>query len=71
MGLGVSVKGITKPRDINHPLLDHINSLDHRIKFTNDSQKGGCLPFLDTFVTCQADGSVKVSKYHKPTHTDQ
>ena len=50
---------------------DHINSLDPDIKFTNDPEKEGCLPFLDTLVTRQADGSVKVSVYRKPTHTDQ
>ena len=41
------------------------------IKFTNDPENEGTLPFLDTLVKRQADGSVKVSVYRKPTHTDQ
>ena len=56
-------------KDRAQDFTDHINSLDPHIKFTNDHEKEGCLPFLDTLVTRQADGSVKVSVYR--THTDQ
>ncbi|XP_072025293.1 uncharacterized protein [Amphiura filiformis] len=50
---------------------DHINSQNEHIKFTNDPEKDGQLPFLDTLVKRQTDGTVKVSIYRKPTHTDQ
>ena len=58
-------------KDRAQQFTDHINSLDPHIKFTNDPEKEGTLPFLDTLVKRQADGSVKVSVYRKPTHTDQ
>ena len=57
-------------KDRAQDFTDHINSFDPHIKFTNDPEREGCLPFLDTLVTRQADGSVKVSVYRKPTHTD-
>ena len=57
-------------KDREQDFTDHINSLDPHIKFTNDPEKG-FLPFLDALVTRQVDGSVKVSVYRKPTHTDQ
>ena len=50
---------------------DHINSIDPHIKFTQDPEKDRTLPFLDTLVTRLDDGSLKVSVYRKPTHTDQ
>ena len=52
--------------------LDHINSIDPAIKFTVESNQGNWpIPFLDTLVTPQADNSLSISVYHKPTHTDQ
>ena len=47
-----------------------INSLDPHIKFTSDPEKKDVCHF-GHLVTHQADGSVKVSVYIKPTHTDQ
>ena len=44
--------------------------VDYHIKFTNSTEKDESLPFLDTFVTQQVDGKVKVSVYRKPTHMD-
>ena len=52
--------------------LDHINSIDPAIKFTVEcNQDNGAIPFLDTLVTPQADHSLSITVYHKPTHTDQ
>ena len=31
----------------------------------------GAIPFLDTLITLQADGSLSITVYQKPTHTDQ
>ena len=50
---------------------DHINRQNPHIKFTNDPEKDGQLPFLDTLVKRQPNGSLQVSVYRKPTHTDQ
>ena len=52
--------------------LEHINQVDPAIKFTvEDTQGNGAIPFLDTLVTLQADGSLSITVYQKPTHTDQ
>ena len=51
--------------------MNHINHQNPHTKFTNDPEKDGQLPFLDTLVKRQSDGSLQVSVYRKPTHTDQ
>ena len=52
--------------------LQHINSVDPAIQFTVDTNKeDGSIPFLDTFVKPEADGSPSITVYRKPTHTDQ
>ena len=38
--------------------IEHINSIDDRIQFTmEESRSDGSMPFLDTLVICQPDGS--------------
>ena len=50
----------------------HINSIDSNIKFTAETTKAnGSMPFLDTLVTPQTDGSLATTVYRKPTHTNQ
>ena len=52
--------------------LQHINSVDPAIRFTvEDNKEDGSIPFLDTIVKPEVDGSVSISVYRKPTHTDQ
>ncbi|XP_066275413.1 uncharacterized protein [Branchiostoma lanceolatum] len=51
--------------------IDHLNSLDPDIKFTSEKEQDRTLPFLDTLTTIQEDGSLRLSIYRKPTHTDQ
>ena len=49
----------------------HINSIDSRIQFTSeDSKPDGSIPFLDSLVMLQPDGSIKTAVFRKPTHTD-
>ena len=51
---------------------DCINSIDPSIKFTvKGNLENGAIPFLDTLVKSEADNSLSINVYHKPTHTDQ
>ena len=50
---------------------EHINAIDDKIQFTKEaSRSDGSLPFLDTIVTINDDGSLNTKVYRKPTHTD-
>ena len=52
--------------------LQHINSVDPAIRFTvEDNKEDGSIPFLDTIVKPEVDGSLSIAVYRKPTHTDQ
>ena len=52
--------------------LDYTNSIDPAIKFpVEDNQENGAIPFLDTLVKPEADNSLSIKVYHKPTYTDQ
>ena len=52
--------------------LQHINSFDPAIKFTvEDNKEDGSIPFLDTIVKPEVDGSLSITVYRKPTQTDQ
>ena len=60
-------------KDVNKQgFLQHINSVDPAIRFTlEDNKEDGSIPFLDTIVKPEADGSLSITVYRKPTHTDQ
>ena len=52
-------------------LLQHINSIEQSIQFTIEYEsREGCLPFLDVNLQRCGDGSISISVYRKPTHTD-
>ena len=52
--------------------LQHINSVDPAIQFTVETNKEDrAIPFLDTTVKPEADGTLSTTVYSKPTHTDQ
>ena len=52
--------------------LQCINSVDPGIRFTvEDNKEDGSIPFLDTIVKPEADGTLSKTVYTKPTHTDQ
>ena len=52
--------------------LQHINSVDPVIRFTvEDNKEDGSIPFLDTIVKPEADGTLSITVYRKPKHTDQ
>ena len=51
--------------------LQHISSVDPSIQFTTeDAKQDGSMPFLDTLVTSQEDGTLTTRVYRKPTHSD-
>ena len=50
----------------------HLNSIEEKIQFTAENTRAdGSLPFLDTLVTVEEDGSLSTSIDRKPTHTNQ
>ena len=51
--------------------LQHINSVDPTMQFTVETNKDGAMPFLDTIVKPESDGTLLITVYRKPTHTDQ
>ena len=52
--------------------LERFNSIDPNIRFTAETTRAnGSMPFLDTLVTPQSDGSLATTVYRKPTHTNQ
>ena len=51
--------------------LQDINSVDPSIIFiTEETRPIGSMPFLDTLITTQQDGTLTTSVYRRPTHTD-
>ena len=51
--------------------LQHINTVDPSIQFTVEvGKEDGSIPFLDTIIRPEADGSFTIGVYRNPTHTD-
>ena len=51
--------------------LDHINSIDNHIQFTGKEPiPDGSMPFLDILITPCEGGSLAITVFRKPTHTD-
>ena len=51
--------------------LNHINSVDNAIQFTvEEAKEDGSIPFLDTLITPEQNGTFSIGVYRKPTHTD-
>ena len=50
---------------------NHVNGLHDQIKFTIEKETDNRLPFLDTLIKRNDDGSIYILVYRKPTHTDQ
>ena len=52
-------------------ITEHINSIYPHIKFTIKPEKDSKFPFMDLCTHILDDGSMKITIYMKPTHTDQ
>ena len=51
--------------------LQHINTVDQSIQFTvEEAKEDGSIPFLDTIIRPEADGTFTIGVYRKPTHTE-
>ena len=52
-------------------VLQHINTVDPSIQFTvEEANENSSIPFLDTIIRPEADGTFTIGVYRKPTHTD-
>ena len=49
----------------------HLNSIDPNIQFTVEIENNGSIAFLDTKTSRLSDGTLSVTVYRKPTHTDR
>ena len=61
---------ILRPEDDENLLLDHLNQQHARLQFTMEKEHNNSLPFLDVYITREAD-QLHTSVYRKPSHTDQ
>ena len=72
-GTGLWMTPVSSTRNSSKQgFLQHINSVDPAIRFTvEDNKEDGSIPFFDTIVKPEADGTLSITVYRKPTHTDQ
>ena len=72
-GAGLWMTPLSSTREVNKQgFLQHINSVDPALKFrVEENKEDGSIPFLDTIVKPEADGTLSITVYRKPTHTDQ
>ena len=62
---------VTLQQSQKEEFMQHINPLDPSINFTRQEiRPDGYMPFLDTLITPQKDGTLTTSLYRKPTHAN-
>ena len=72
-GRGMWMTCVSSTEEIHkQEFLQHINSVDPAIQFTvENNEKDGAIPFFDTIVKPEADGTLSITVYRKPTNIDQ
>ena len=62
---------VIQQQEHQQQFLQHINTVDESIQFTvEEAKEDGSIPFLDTVIKPEEDGSFTIGVYRKPTHTD-
>ena len=62
---------VIQQQEHQQQFLQHINTVDPSIQFTvEEAKEDGSIPFLDTVIKPEEDGSFTIGVYRKPTHTD-
>ena len=62
---------VIQQQEHQQQFLQHINTVDVSIQFTvEEAKEDGSIPFLDTVIKPEEDGSFTIGVYRKPTHTD-
>ena len=62
---------VVQQQEHQQQFLQHINTVDPSIQFTvEEAKEDGSIPFLDTVIRPEEDGSFTIGVYRKPTHTD-
>ena len=62
---------VTQDQSHKEEFLHHINSVDNVIQFTvEEAKEDGSIPFLDTLIIPEQNGTFSIGVYRKPTHTD-
>ena len=61
------VFSILRRYNLEH-FFQHINSLHPKPKFTMEKEENSTIPFLDTLIQQNQDGTISVKVYRKPTH---
>lgn len=51
-------------------LVLHLNSMSESLQFVVELEKEGQLPFLDSLIKCEVNGSLSRTVHGKPTHND-
>ena len=59
------------PASCCQEFLEHLNSIDTSIQFTLEKESEGKLPFLDVHLEHHSNGSISITVFRKPTHTDE
>ena len=69
--MNTSIDGEWRNQVHKEEFIQHINTVDPSIQFTvEEAKEDGSIPFLDTIIRPEADGTFTIGVYRKPTHTD-
>ena len=61
---------VFKDKTVFNSFVQHMNNSDPNIKFTMETKHNETLPFLDSLIIRQSDGTLTTQVYRKPTYTE-